>query len=126
MIEKTISHLKEMKPILKMQTVMLKEMQSFMIERGFLQIMPVITSKFTDPLAPDPSSSVIFTPTFEYYSQKLMITQSMILHKQLSLLATDKIFTFSPNVRLERMRKMELEGMRLNLLKWILRLHMQR
>jgi len=105
---------------------MLKEMQSFMIKRGFLQIMPVITSKFTDPLAPDPSSSVIFTPTFEYYSQKLMITQSMILHKQLSLLATDKIFTFSPNVRLERMEKMELEGMRLNLLKWILRLHMQR
>jgi asparaginyl-tRNA synthetase len=89
-----ITHLKEMKPILKMQTVMLKEMQSFMIERGFLQIMPVITSKFTDPLAPDPSSSVIFTPTFEYYSQKLMITQSMILHKQLSLLAADKIFTF--------------------------------
>ena len=105
MIEATITHLKEMKPILKVQTVMLKEMQSFMIKKGFLQIMPVITSKFTDPLSPDPSSSVVFTPTFEYYSQKLMITQSMILHKQLSLLAADKIFTFSPNVRLERIEK---------------------
>jgi len=107
MIETSIAHLKEMRPILRIQTIMLREMQSFMIKEGFVQIMPVITSKFTDPLAPDPSSSVIFTPTFEYYSQKLMITQSMILHKQLSLLATEKIFTFSPNVRLERIEKNE-------------------
>ena len=107
MIETAIAHLKEMKPVLRIQTVILREMQSFMIKRGFLQIMPVITSKFTDPLAPDPSSSVIFTPTFEYYSQKLMITQSMLLHKQLSLLAAEKIFTFSPNVRLERKEKNE-------------------
>ena len=105
MIETAIAHLKGMKPILRIQTAMLREMQSFMMKRGFLQIMPVITSKFTDPLSPDPSSSVIFSPTFEYYSQKLMITQSMILHKQLSLLAADKIFTFSPNVRLERKEK---------------------
>lgn len=107
MIETAIAHLKEMKPILRIQTVMLREMQSFMIKKDFLQIMPVITSKFTDPLAPDPSSSVLFTPTFEYYSQKLMITQSMLLHKQLSLLAAEKIFTFSPNVRLEKKEKNE-------------------
>jgi len=107
MIEAAISHLKKMRPVLIIQTTMIREMQSFMIEKGFLQIMPVITSKFTDPLTPDPSSSVIFTPTFEYYSQKLMITQSMLLHKQLSLLAAEKIFTFSPNVRLERLEKRE-------------------
>ena len=106
-VEEMISHLKEMKPILRIQTTMLREMQSFMIDRGFVQLMPVITSKFTDPLSPDPASSVVFTPTFEYYSQKLMITQSMLLHKQLSLLAADKIFTFSPNVRLERSEKRE-------------------
>jgi asparaginyl-tRNA synthetase len=101
-VEEMISHLKEMKPILRIQTVVLKEMQSFMVSKGFVQLLPIVTSKFTDPLAPDPGSSVIFTPSFEYYSQKLVITQSMILHKQLSLIAADKIFIFSPNVRLEK------------------------
>ncbi len=100
-VEEMINHLRRMGPVLKVQTVMLQEMQNFMIEKGFQQIMPVITSKFTDPLAPDPSSGVISVPTFEYYSQRLLLTQSMILHKQLSLLASERIFTFSPNVRLE-------------------------
>jgi len=42
-IEEMISHLKEMKPILRIQTIMLKEMQSFMVDRGFVQLLPVIT-----------------------------------------------------------------------------------
>jgi len=33
-VEEMISHLKEMKPILRIQTVVLKEMQSFMVEEA--------------------------------------------------------------------------------------------
>ena len=77
-----------------------------MISKGFVELMPIITSTFTDPLGPDPGGSVIKTPTIEYYDQKLVLTQSMILHKQLALISgLDKIFIFSPNVRLERKEK---------------------
>ncbi|OYT42818.1 MAG: asparagine synthetase [Candidatus Aenigmarchaeota archaeon ex4484_224] len=93
---------KDWEDILRIQTTLLKSMQQFMIRKGFVELMPVITSKFTDPLGPDPGSSVIKTPSIEYYDQKLVLTQSMILHKQLAILAYPKIFIFSPNVRLER------------------------
>ncbi len=96
-----ISH-EEWPSILRIQTTLLKSMRDFMIKKGFLELMPVITSKFTDPLGPDPDSSVVKTPAIEYYGQKLVLTQSMILHKQLAILAFPKIFIFSPNVRLER------------------------
>ena len=88
---------------LRVQTVMLKAMQEFMVKRGFVQLTPVITSPFTDPLSPDSSSSVVAIPTLEYCGQRLMLTQSMILHKQLAIAAGyDKVFCFSPNVRLEK------------------------
>ncbi len=90
-------------PFIRIQTTMLKAIHDFMTSRGFLQLMPVITSKFTDPLAPDPGSGVIAVPRIKYYDQELVLTQSMLLHKQLALLTgADKIYIMSPNVRLER------------------------
>lgn len=92
----------EWSDILKIQTTLLEAMQQFMVKKEFVELMPVILSKFTDPLGPDPGSSVIKTPHIEYYDQRLVLTQSMILHKQLAVLAHPRIFIFSPNVRLER------------------------
>ncbi|MCD6403426.1 MAG: asparagine synthetase [Candidatus Aenigmarchaeota archaeon] len=93
----------ELKHVLKIQTTVLKTLQQFMISRGFVQLMPIVTSTLTDPLGPDPRSSVIKTPTIDYYGQRLVLTQSMILHKQLALISgLDRIFIFSPNIRLER------------------------
>jgi asparaginyl-tRNA synthetase len=70
--------------------------------KDFTQLMPVILSPVTDPLGPDPNSSVIKTGEIEYYGQVLCMTQSMILHKQLALKkGLDRIFIVSPNVRLE-------------------------
>lgn len=90
-------------PLIKVQTTMLKAIHDFMTSRGFLQLMPVITSTFTDPLAPDPGSGVVAIPKIKYYDQELVLTQSMLLHKQLALLTgADKIYIMSPNVRLER------------------------
>ncbi len=103
-LEDAVKYLKrrELLPILRIQTTVLKALEDFMISKGFVQLMPVITSRFTDPLGPDPGSSVIALPKIRYYDEELVLTQSMILHKQLSLLTgADKIFIMSPNVRLE-------------------------
>ena len=88
--------------ILKIQTTAVRTIEDFMVEQGFIQLMPVITSKLTDPLGPDPGSSVVALPKIKYYDQELVLTQSMILHKQLALITgVEKIFIFSPNIRLE-------------------------
>ncbi|MCD6457483.1 MAG: asparagine synthetase [Thermoproteales archaeon] len=93
--------------ILKIQTTIIKAMEDFMISKGFVQLMPIITSKITDPLGPDPGSSVVAFPKIRYYDMELVLTQSMILHKQLALLTgLEKIFIMSPNIRLEnKLRK---------------------
>ncbi len=71
-------------------------------EKGFVQLSPVILSTATDPLGPDPGSSVIKTGEIEYLGQKLVLMQSMILHKQVAVKkGIDKIFILSPNIRLE-------------------------
>lgn len=93
-------------PILRIQTTVLKEMVNFMIDRGFIQLLPVITSKVTDPLGPDPGSSVVAIPRIRYYDEELVLTQSMILHKQLAVArGLERIFIMSPNVRLEDKRR---------------------
>lgn len=92
-------------PILKIQTTVLREIQNFMISKGFIELMPIITSKMTDPLAPDPASTIKRFPVIDYNDQRLVLTQSMILHKQISLITgLDKIFIMSPNIRLEDAR----------------------
>jgi len=71
-------------------------MGSFLRKEGFVEIAPVVISPITDPLC-HATGNVIF----EYYGHPFQITKSMIFHKQMALLACDKIFAFSPNVRLE-------------------------
>lgn len=76
--------------------------------KGFVQLMPVVLSPVTDPLGPDPGSSVIKTGRIEYLGQELCLTQSMILHKQVAIRGgLEKIFIISPNVRLEHPKRGE-------------------
>jgi len=78
----------------------------FFRENGFKQLLPVILSTITDPLGPDPGSSVVKTGEIEYLGQKLVLTQSMILHKQIAVKkGLDKLFVLSPNVRLEHPKR---------------------
>ncbi len=71
-------------------------------------MMPVILSPVTDPLGPDPGSSVIKSGEIEYLGQRLTLTQSMILHKQLAIKERlEKIFIISPNIRLEHPKRKE-------------------
>ena len=95
-----ISHIRSEKltNILSVQSAALKAIHDYMYDHDVVQAMPIILSPETDPLNhPHFDASVV------YYGQKLHMTKSMILHKQLSLLndGVDKIYFMSPNVRLE-------------------------
>ena len=102
-MEATISHIRteRLRHILRVQSASLKAIHDYMYERGVLQAMPIILSPETDPL-----NHAHFDASVEYYGQKLHLTKSMILHKQLSLLndGVEKIYFMSPNVRLEEGR----------------------
>ena len=63
---------REMLPILKIQTTVLTRMQEFMVKKRFIQLMPVITAKVTDPLGPDPGSSIVAFPKIKYYDEELL------------------------------------------------------
>ncbi|MGB9749018.1 MAG: asparagine synthetase A [Candidatus Woesearchaeota archaeon] len=105
-INMVLNHLKYSKQILKMQTIVLKEITNFFTEKGFVQLMPLILSPITDPLAPDPNASVKNVIEVECYGQKFKLMQSMILHKQISLISGAKrIFIISPNIRIEDEKK---------------------
>lgn len=65
-------------------------------QRGFVEILPVIISPITDPLA-----DYRIRGEIECYGFKYQITKSMIFHKQISLFSLPRIFSFSPNVRIE-------------------------
>lgn len=99
-MEQAILHLKsdKRKHILRVQSAALKAIHDYMYAQGVVQAMPIILSPETDPL-----NHPHFSATVDYYGQRLHMTKSMILHKQLSLLSdgVDKIYFMSPNVRLE-------------------------
>lgn len=80
----------------KVMSEVISASSSFLRERGFVEILPVIISPITDPLA-DPSIG----SKLEIYGFPYELTKSMIFHKQISVLSIPKIFTFSPNVRIE-------------------------
>ncbi|OGD21556.1 MAG: asparagine synthetase [Candidatus Aminicenantes bacterium RBG_16_63_16] len=80
----------------KVQSEILRQSRDFLRERGFIEILPVVISPITDPLADYRVRGEI-----ECYGLKYQITKSMIFHKQISLLSFPRIFSISPNVRIE-------------------------
>jgi len=104
--------MKEMKDIRKAYLGLTSEILRYTTEffhgNNFTQLMPVILSSVTDPLGPDPGSSVIKSGEIEYLGQRLTLTQSMILHKQIAIKeGLERIFIISPNVRLEHPKRRE-------------------
>ena len=81
---------------LKIQSEILKAAGDYLRQEGFIEILPVIMSPVTDPLRHATGKAEV-----EYYNDRYQLTRSMILHKQIALLAQDRIFAFSPNIRLE-------------------------
>ena len=98
----SLTETEKLKTTMRVLTIALKEVHDFFFEKGFYQLMPIILSPITDPLGPDPGSSVVKTGEIEYQGQTLRLTQSMILHKQYAIgLGLEKFYIISPNIRLE-------------------------
>jgi asparaginyl-tRNA synthetase len=71
--------------------------------RGFAWLLPVVFSKSTDPLWPDPGASIEKRVETEIYGETVRTTLSMIIHKLVaSSTAYPKFFVLSPNVRIEK------------------------
>ncbi len=92
-----------LKKALKIHSDARKFMGDFLKEeRDFIEIPPVIISGITDPLNHPTTKSQV-----EVYGYKYELTKSMIFHKQIALHTLDKVFAFSPNIRLEPAERKE-------------------
>jgi asparaginyl-tRNA synthetase len=90
---------REQSAIAKITSCVLFELQNYARRAGFVQILPVMISPFTDPL-----NHAVYPAEIDYEGRRLKLTASMIFHKQiaLNLSDVDKIFIVSPNIRLEK------------------------
>ena len=97
------SEMKRKRCISRVMTYVLKYLTYEFVNNRFEWLLPVIFSKSTDPLWPDPGSSIDKRIEVEIYGKNVRTTLSMIVHKMIACsLAYTKLFTLSPNVRIER------------------------
>jgi len=100
----------EKKAVLRVGTGLLKKLTEEFVKRDFYWILPVVLSKVTDPLWPDPNYSIEKRIEIEIYGETVRTMQSMIVHKQILMAAGyKKIFILSPNIRIEK-RERALTG----------------
>ena len=92
--------IEKLKGVLKIQSDIRKTLGEELRKKDFIEISPVILSPITDPL-----NHPIAPTNINCYGKKYSITQSMIFHKQIALRTLEKIFAFSPNVRLESLER---------------------
>ncbi|MEM0376034.1 MAG: asparagine synthetase, partial [Nitrososphaerota archaeon] len=84
-------------------TVVLKTMVDELIDMGFEWFLPVMLSRTTDPLWPDPGASIEKRIELEIYGERVRTMQSMIVHKRVLVsLGPEKFFILSPNIRIEK------------------------
>ncbi|MEM2106060.1 MAG: asparagine synthetase A [Candidatus Bathyarchaeia archaeon] len=92
--------------ISKITTFTLKYLTNEFLKSGFEWLLPVIFSKSTDPLWPDPGASIEKRVEVEIYGKTVRATQSMIVHKIVACsLVQPKLFVLSPNVRIEKIER---------------------
>lgn len=95
--------LKRKRAISKVMTYTLRYLTSELVERGFEWLLPVVLSRSTDPLWPDPGASIEKRIEVEIYGYTVRAMLSMIVHKMVACsLAYPKLFVLSPNIRIER------------------------
>jgi len=87
----------------RVMTYTLCYLTSELIKNGFEWLLPVILSKSTDPLWPDPGTPLEKRIEVEIYGETVRTTSSMIVHKMVACsLAYPKLFILSPNIRIEK------------------------
>jgi asparaginyl-tRNA synthetase len=89
--------------IARINTRTLLYLTETLTERGFEWLSPVVLSRCTDPLWPDPGASIEKRVETEIYGENVRATQSMIIHKLVACsILHPKLFIISPNVRIEK------------------------
>jgi asparaginyl-tRNA synthetase len=97
------SEIERKRCISRVMTCVLKNLTSDFVNRWFEWLLPVMFSKSTDPLWPDPGASIEKRIEVEIYGNTVRPTLSMIVHKMIACsLAHPKLFILSPNIRIER------------------------
>ena len=101
--ELSLDELAKKKAIGKVLTETLRFLTSEYTNRGFDWLLPVVFSKSTDPLWPDPGASIEKRVETEIYGETVRTTSSMIIHKLVAVsISYPKLFLLSPNVRIEK------------------------
>jgi asparaginyl-tRNA synthetase len=102
----TASELSRKTEIAKVSTETLRSLTTTFTEEGFMWLLPVVLSKSTDPLWPDPGASIEKRIEVEIYGSTVRATLSMIIHKLVACsLAYPKLFILSPNLRIEKSKR---------------------
>lgn len=87
----------------RVSTETLRYLTAALTGKGFDWLLPVVFSKSTDPLWPDPGASIEKRVETEIYGETVRATQSMIIHKLVACsTAYPKFFVLSPNIRVEK------------------------
>ncbi|HEX8081793.1 MAG TPA: asparagine synthetase A [Jatrophihabitans sp.] len=82
--------------ILRIQSRILGFAREFLMERGFVELLPPIIGPVTDPGIRGAKQVDV-----DYYGHRYKLMSSAFVYKQSALLAFDRIFYVAPNVRLE-------------------------
>lgn len=91
----TIKHPK-MIAILKVQDQVLTSIRDFLRKNSFIEILAPIIGPVTDPGIRGAKQVFI-----DYYGTRFRLMSSMILYKQMAISSVEKIFSLSPNIRVE-------------------------
>ncbi|MDG7016227.1 MAG: asparagine synthetase [Nitrososphaerota archaeon] len=87
----------------RISTATLRYLTGTLTDEGFDWLLPVVLSKSTDPLWPDPGASIEKRVETEIYGETVRTTLSMIIHKLVACsTAYPRFFVLSPNVRVEK------------------------
>lgn len=87
----------------RVTTLTLEQLTRSMTRRGFEWLLPVVLSRTTDPLWPDPGASIERRLEVGIYDTTVRATLSMIVHKMVACsLLYPRLFVLSPNLRIER------------------------
>lgn len=89
--------------VARVETQVLRYLTERFQGEGFEWLLPVMFSKSTDPLWPDPGASIEKRVEAEVYGETVRTTSSMIIHKLVACsTAYPRFFLLSPNMRVEK------------------------
>lgn len=93
----------KMMTILRVQSELFMTIREFLRGKGFVEIQPPIVGPVTDPGIRGADQVTITW----YHGVPYKIMSSMILYKQMAICSLEKVYSFSPNIRLEPIRAVD-------------------